>query len=164
LRVDENDNVLELVPSYINSQTKTRYLRINKIPGVREGSYYRVRCRPIFGKEIGDWDGEYNILWVTPASSPKEALESPHAPVVVRLHPNPNEGDEVQLYLKGLDAERVLVKVLDENGGLHFMDEKFIEESAVMNIQFNEKLKEGNYRVEIYFSDEVIIESLDVKR
>ena len=31
LRVDENDNVLELVPSYINSQTKTRYLRINKI-------------------------------------------------------------------------------------------------------------------------------------
>ncbi len=164
LRVDENDNVLELVPSYISSQTKTRYLRINKIPGVKEGCFYRVRSRPLFGKEIGEWEGDYNLLWVTPASSPKDALESPHAPVVVRLHPNPNEGDDVQLYLKGLDAERVLVKVLDAQGGLHFMDEKFIEESAVLNIEFNEKLNEGMYRVEIYFADEVIIETLEVKR
>ena len=44
------------------------------------------------------------------------------------------------------------------------MDEKFIEESAVLNIEFNEKLNEGFYKVEIYFADEVIIETLEVKR
>ncbi|MFZ4785975.1 MAG: hypothetical protein ACOYLH_10890 [Flavobacteriales bacterium] len=164
LKVDENDNVLELIPTYINSGTKTRYLRVNSIPGVQEGAYYRVKSRPIFGKEPGQWEKEYTLLWVTPASSPKESLKSEHAPVVVILHPNPNEGDEVQLFLKGLDAERILVKVVDQKGEAHYINEHFIEETAVLNIQFGNKLKEGMYNVEIYFADELVVENLEVKR
>ncbi|MEZ4798648.1 MAG: lysyl oxidase family protein [Flavobacteriales bacterium] len=167
--VDEFDNLLTVDPVYWNSGTRTRYCRVNYIPGVFAGAHYRVRIRPIFPSGAGDWGTDYQLLCVAaPAGLVANAAERSEGGIeqlsfTTGIYPNPSSGRSVNLNVDGLETSQITIKIYDLTGKLVYDQLKNVEGNSVVEINFKNKLASGIYTVELTFEEERIVEKMIVE-
>ena len=169
--VSANDEVISIMPVYVSSGTKTRFMRVNMIPNVLAGATYRVRIRPWFGNVAGEWDTDYQLLCVAgpvsgmndennDTSSPNASLNGQF--VDAGIYPNPSKGDMINLSIDGLETKNLNVRIIDIQGREVFSKVLNTEGSSVIQINFDKQLSDGLYQVELTFDEERIVEKLMV--
>lgn len=168
-QVDVNDNIIALEPHYVMSVTKTRHMRVSWIPGVTGGNRYRVKIRPWFGNVPGEWGNDYQLLCIAGSAGLVEYAESkpiftdgaaPGAEAITGLYPNPSDGKFVNVWIEGIETEKITVNIYDAAGKK--VETALIPTSGLYNIRldFKDQLANGLYTVEMLFDEERIVEKM----
>ena len=168
--VDENDQIIGLETYYVESNTATRYLRVNTIPNVQPGNRYRVRVRPVFEYGPGAWGSDYQLLCVTqsaglpeigdlPAITAQQANDRSEQNLSLGLFPNPCNGSNVNIYVDGLEAAQIRIKLYDAVGRV-VLDRQVTNSGYTINMDFGTELPNGLYSLEMSFDEERIVEKL----
>jgi hypothetical protein len=168
--VDENDQIIGLETYYVESNTATRYLRVNTIPNVQPGNRYRVRVRPVFEYGPGAWGSDYQLLCVTqsaglpeigdlPAITAQQTNDRSEQNLSLGLFPNPCNGSNVNIYVDGLEAAQIRIKLYDAVGRV-VLDRQVTNSGYTINMDFGTELPNGLYSLEMSFDEERIVEKL----
>jgi hypothetical protein len=162
-------------PMLVASGAPTRYIRLSRIPGVHSGARYLVRIRPVFERIAGEWGDDYQMVCIanfgegmaeTEQSFGQQETADRGMSNEVRtvIYPNPNAGQFVQFALENVEAEVVVIRVLDAVGR-EVATQQWTASTGSWNgsIQFNETLSNGVYMIAFEFDGTRMTERLVVQ-
>ena len=162
-------------PMLVASGAPTRYIRLSRIPGVHSGARYLVRIRPVFERIAGEWGDDYQMVCIanfgegmaeTEQSFGQQETADRGMTNEVRtiIYPNPNAGQFVQFALENVEAEVVVIRVLDAVGR-EVAVQQWTASTGFSNgsIQFNETLSNGVYMISFEFEGTRMTERLVVQ-
>jgi hypothetical protein len=165
VRVDPNNpsEVLDVNPVFVNTNSTSRFMRVNQIPGVQAGDRYRVRVRPMFGAQHGAFASTFTDLCIsgglnsgtgqTPEAHFAERIGTQESQMDFGLFPNPNRGDKFTLMASGLTNERVLVRIIDAMGKTVYNQPIAVDGILYTEISPSNLLVSGIYLIELMDGD-----------
>ena len=162
-------------PMLVASATPTRYIRLSRIPSVHSGARYLVRIRPVFERIAGEWGEDYQMVCIANFGDGMAETEQSFGQqetadrgmgneVRTVIYPNPNAGQFVQFTLENIEAELVVIRVLDAVGR-EVATQQWTASTGSWNgsIQFNESLSNGVYMIAFEFDGTRMTERLVVQ-
>ncbi|MEZ4798652.1 MAG: T9SS type A sorting domain-containing protein [Flavobacteriales bacterium] len=81
----------------------------------------------------------------------------------VKLYPNPNNGEMINIQLTGITSETVQVNVIDALGRVITTNQYSVNNSFNGTILFDTKLSSGMYNVQIIDGETVMTERVIIK-
>lgn len=158
LEVDENNNPIGVEPpTLVQTSNSSRFLRVNQIPGAAPGKRFRVRVRPSFTYGQGSFGSEQYLCIIGMVTARTE--ESGNVALRERnlllknsefaIYPNPSNGSFITLNLIDFNQSSVEVKVTDGVGRNVYRRNINIESSKLVTIEFDVKLSQGFYFIEM---------------
>ncbi|MBL0314481.1 MAG: T9SS type A sorting domain-containing protein [Flavobacteriales bacterium] len=151
--------------------TPTPYLKLGNLGNFANTGYWRVRIRPNFSYGSGSY-GPYSDISVnnTAASvmSSESGLQNNEEKssligLTTALYPNPNNGEQINLNLTGLDSETVGVRIVNALGQVVFSTQYVVDGSLNTVVSFDAPLNNGIYFVEFKVNDHTDIERMIVQ-
>jgi hypothetical protein len=156
--------------------TTSRQLRLwpTNIPTLAAGKRYQILVAPVF-----PWGtGAYNtatMRYVQIAGTAGMVEESNNEEVVLvdkslqsgvfaSLYPNPNNGENVNINIAGIESESVNIRIMDASGRTVWSNNFFVEGILATTVSFDRPLAAGVYMVEMTYNGEVSTQRMVVQK
>ncbi len=141
-----------LTPIY-GAAGASRLLTLVSVPGMAGAKFYNVKIRTKHtdGVSLSSWGNTSCVKTIGAAGMVVENNEAIGQTLSngadVLIFPNPNNGQGVNLQIRGMDGD-VMVRVTDANGRSVHMERYIVEGALNTTLHFNQALSSGLYQVE----------------
>jgi hypothetical protein len=157
-------------PVIVNSVTSSRFFKASLIPGIEPGKRYKVRVRPVFGGNAGEFGSE-QYLCIAGAASFEGNLETAaiserisfESNTTAVIYPNPSHGEFINVRFNNLQNAQTVLRVLDNLGRVVYQNTFSTEGSLTTSIIFDRKLSSGMYSMEIINGTDRRVEKMIVE-
>jgi hypothetical protein len=164
----------QAVPFIANTTSRQLRLWPTNIPSLAPGKRYQILVAPVF-----PWGtGSYNTAtqrYVQIAGSAGMVEENNNDEVVLvdkslttgvfaSLYPNPNNGENVNINIAGIESESVNIRIMDASGRTVWSNNFFVEGILATTVSFDRPLAAGIYMVEMNYNGEISTQRMVVQK
>lgn len=168
------NGTVQPTPFIVNTTSRQVRLWPVNIPTLAAGKRYQVLVAPIFA-----WGtGSYNTAtqrYVQIAGSAGMVEENNNDEVVLvdkslttgvfaSLYPNPNNGENVNINIAGIESESVNIRIMDASGRTVWSNNFFVEGILATTVSFDRPLAAGIYMVEMNYNGEISTQRMVVQK
>jgi hypothetical protein len=168
------DGTVQAIPFIATTVSRQIRLTTANIPNLAAGKRYQVLVAPIFA-----WGtGAYNTAsqrYVQIAGSAGMVEENNNEEVVLvdkslttgvfaSLYPNPNNGENVNINIAGIESESVNIRIMDASGRTVWSNNFFVEGLLATTVSFDRPLAAGIYMVEMNYNGEISTQRMVVQK
>jgi hypothetical protein len=168
------NGTVQAVPYIVTTTSRQVRLWPVNIPNLAAGKRYQVLVAPIFA-----WGtGSYNTAtqrYVQIAGSAGMVEENNNEEVVLvdrslttgvfaSLYPNPNNGENVNINIAGIESESVNIRIMDASGRTVWSNNFFVEGILATTVSFDRPLAAGIYMVEMNYNGEISTQRMVVQK
>jgi hypothetical protein len=84
--------------------------------------------------------------------------------VFASLYPNPNNGENVNINIAGIESESVNIRIMDASGRTVWSNNFFVEGILATTVSFDRPLAAGIYMVEMNYNGEISTQRMVVQK
>jgi hypothetical protein len=160
-------------PYTLTSTSRQVRLWPTSIPNIAAGKRYQVQVAPIFPWGTGSFDATQRYVQIAGSAGMVEENNNDEVVLVDKslttgvfasLYPNPNNGENVNINIAGIESESVNIRIMDASGRTVWSNNFFVEGILATTVSFDRPLAAGIYMVEMNYNGEISTQRMVVQK